>query len=71
MIEPITAIAASLAIGLAGMGAGYAEAHIGAAAAGGMTEKPEGFSKYLIYLVVPETIVVFGFIVSILLIFEV
>ena len=69
MVEPITAIAAALAIGLSGLGAAYAEAHIGAAGVGAILENEKTFSKVLVLTVVPETIVVFGFVVAMILLF--
>jgi len=69
MIDPIVAIAAGLAVGLTGLGTAYAEAHIGAAVAGLVAEDEKNFSKGLIFLVIPETIIVFGFAVAAMLIF--
>ena len=71
MVEPVIAIAAALAIGLSGLGAAYAEAHIGSSGVGAILEKPETFSKVLVLTVVPETIVVFGFVVAMILLFVV
>ena len=67
MIEPITAISAALAIGISGLGAAYAEAHIGAAAVGIIAEDEKNFTKGLILTVIPETIVVFGFVIAIMI----
>jgi V/A-type H+-transporting ATPase subunit K len=69
MAEPgLVAIGAGLAIGLAAVGAGLAEKDIGAAAVGAMAEKEELFVKGLIMTVLPETLVLFGFVVAYLLI---
>ncbi len=59
----LVAIAAGLAIGLAAIGVGLAQSRIGAAAAGTLAEKPEAFGQLLIYLVIPETLIIFGFLV--------
>lgn len=64
MVEPMAAIGAGLAIGLSAIGAGLAEQQIGAAAIGAMAEKEELFAKGLIMTVIPETLVIFGFIVA-------
>ena len=64
----LIAIGAGLAIGLAAIGAGIAEKEIGAAAVGAMAEKEETFGKGLILTVIPETLVIFGLVVAILLI---
>lgn len=69
MVEGLVAIGAALAIGLAGIGAGMAEAPIGTAAIGAMAEKEELFGKGLILTVIPESIVVLGFVVAVLLLF--
>lgn len=64
MVDPITAIAAALAIGLSAIAAAIAEKDIGAAAVGAMAEKEELFVKGLIMTVLPETIVLFGFVIA-------
>lgn len=65
----LVALGAGLAVGLAGLGAGIGEQAIGAAAIGAMAEDPKFFGKGLLMTVIPETIVIFGLVVSILLIF--
>jgi V/A-type H+-transporting ATPase subunit K len=56
---------------LTGLAAAWAEKHIGSAAIGAMTEKEELFSKGLVLTVIPETIVIFGLTVSLVLLFVV
>lgn len=69
MVESgLVAIGAGLAIGLTAIAAGIAEKEIGAAAVGAMAEKEEAFGKGLILTVIPETLVIFGLVVAILLI---
>lgn len=65
----LVAIGAGLAVGLAGLGAGIGEQGIGAAAVGAMAEDPKFFGKGLLMTVIPETIVIFGLVVSLLLLF--
>ncbi len=65
----LVAIGAGLAVGLTAIGAGLAEKDIGAAAVGAMAEKEELFGKALILTVIPETLVIFGLVVSLMLIF--
>lgn len=65
----LIAIGAGLAIGLAALATGFAQARIGAAAVGALLEKPESFGTVIILLVIPETIVIFGFTISILILF--
>jgi len=62
------AIAAGLAIGLSAIATAMAEKTIGAAAIGAMAEKEHLFGKGLILTVIPETIVIFGLVVAILII---
>lgn len=67
-IEPVTAIGAAIAIGSCALAAAWAETKIGAAAVGAMAEKEELFGKGLILTVIPETLVIFGLIVAIMII---
>ena len=64
----LIAIGAGLAIGLTAIAAGIAEKEIGAAAIGAMAEKGETFGKGLILTVIPETLVIFGFVMAFLII---
>lgn len=64
----LMAIGAGLAIGLSAIAAGIAEKSIGAAAIGAMAEKESLFGKGLILTVIPETLVIFGMVVAILII---
>ncbi len=57
-------VGAGLAIGLAGIGVGIAQGYIGSAGLGTITEKPEAFGQVLIFLVIPETIIIFGFVIA-------
>ena len=63
----LIAIGAGLAIGLSAFAAGMAEKTIGAAAVGAIAEKEELFGKALILTVIPETIVIFGLVATILI----
>ena len=60
-------LGASLAIGLACIGAGIAVGYVGAAACGIIGEKPEMLGKTLIYLGLAEGIAVYGIVISILI----
>lgn len=64
----LIALGAGLAIGLSALAAAWAEKSIGVAAIGAMAEKEELFGKGLILTVIPETIVIFGLVVAILII---
>lgn len=63
----LIAIGSGLAIGLSALAAAIAEKEIGAAAVGAMAEKEELFGKGLILTVIPETLVIFGLVVAILI----
>jgi len=58
------AVGAGLSIGLAAIGVGLAQAAIGSAGAGTLAERPEAFGQILIYLVIPETIIIFAFVIA-------
>jgi V/A-type H+-transporting ATPase subunit K len=61
------AIGAALAIGIAGIGSATGIGIAGAAGVGATGEKPEVFSRSLMFQVLPMTQVVYGFIFSVLL----
>jgi len=61
-------IAAGLAIGLAALATAWAQKTIGAAAVGAAAENDKMFGRGLIYMVIPETIVLFGLIIAFLLV---
>ena len=64
----LVAIGAGLAIGISALAAGWAESAIGTAAVGAMAENEKLFGKGLILTVIPETLVIFGLVVAILVI---
>ena len=64
------AIAAALAVGLTGIAAAIAEMAIGSAAVGATAENKDVFGLVLLLTVIPETIVIFGLVVALLLIFK-
>jgi V/A-type H+-transporting ATPase subunit K len=65
----IAAIGAGLAVGLTGIGAGMGEKDVGAAAVGAMTEDRSIFGTAMIFMVIPETIVIFGLVIAIIILF--
>ncbi|HUV61198.1 MAG TPA: ATPase [Thermoplasmata archaeon] len=60
-------IGAGIAIGVAGLGTGVAQGQVGAAAVGATAEDPKMFGKGMILMVLPETIVILGFVVAFLI----
>jgi len=63
----VIAISSAAAIIGTAFAAAWAEKAIGTAAMGAMAEKEELFGKGLILTVIPETIVIFGLVVAILI----
>jgi len=64
----LVAMSAAVAIGLSALAAAWAEKAIGSAAIGAMAEKEELFGKGLILTVIPETLVIFGLVVAIMMV---
>lgn len=60
-------IGASLAVGLACIGSGYAVAKIGSAGIGAVAEKPELMGKTLVFLGLAEGISIYGLIIAIII----
>ena len=56
--------AAALAVGLGALGTGWAQSRIGSAGAGAIAEKPEVSGIMLVFLALPETMVILGFVVA-------
>ena len=63
----IIALGSAIAIVGTAIAAAWAEKEIGVAAIGAMAEKEELFGKGLILTVIPETIVIFGLVVALLI----
>ncbi len=63
----LVALSASIAIVGSAIASAMAEKAIGTAAIGAMAEKEELFGKALILTVIPETLVIFGLVVAILI----
>lgn len=57
----LMAIGAGIAIGLAALGTGIAQARIGAAGAGTIAEKPDLVGVVILLVAIPETMVILGF----------
>lgn len=62
----LVALSAAAAISVTAIAAAIAEKAIGVAAIGAMAEKEELFGKGLILTVIPETIVIFGLVIAIM-----
>ena len=62
------ALGAGLAMGLSALAAAWSQGTLGSTALGVAAERPEFENKVLIYVAIPETIVLFGFVIAFLLI---
>ena len=69
MERALTAVAAALAIGLSALATAWVQSRIGSAGTGAIAEKPELRGIVILMLAIPETIVILGFVVSMLLLF--
>jgi V/A-type H+/Na+-transporting ATPase subunit K len=65
--QGLVAIGMGLAVGLSALGTGLAQARIGAAGLGSAVEKPESLGLALIFLLLPETLVIFGLVIAFIL----
>ncbi len=64
----LLAIGAGIAVGLAAIATGYAQAKIGSAGVGAMAEKPELTGRIILLVAIPETLVILGFAVAAMII---
>ncbi len=62
------ALSAALTVIGAAFATAWAEKVIGGAAVGAMAEKPELFVRGLVLMVIPETIIIFGLVVAIIMV---
>ncbi|MCI0503293.1 ATPase [Candidatus Micrarchaeota archaeon] len=61
------ALGAGIAMGLSALAAAWSQGTLGASALGAVAERPELEKNILIYIVLPEVLAVFGFLVAVLL----
>ena len=67
MEKVLVALAAALAVGISALATAWAEKVVGTAAVGAMAENERLFGKGIAFMVLPETIVLFGFAIAFLL----
>jgi V/A-type H+-transporting ATPase subunit K len=60
-------MAAAGAIGIAALATAWVQSRIGSAGAGALAEKPEVRGTIIVMLAIPETIVILGFVVAVLI----
>ncbi len=62
------ALSAALVLGLSAVATAWAQSRIGSAAAAALAEKPELSGTAIILVAIPETMVILGFVVAVLII---
>lgn len=65
----LIAVAASMAVGLCALATAIAQSRIGAAGCGTLAEKPELSGTVILLVAIPETMVILGFVVAVVLLF--
>jgi len=66
-IEGMAAIGAAAAVGIAAIATAYTQAKIGAAGVGALAEDDSLFGQVLVLTVIPETMVIFGLVVALII----
>jgi V/A-type H+/Na+-transporting ATPase subunit K len=70
MEKVLVCFAAALAIGLCAIATAWAQSRIGAAGAGTIAERPEMTGTVIILLAIPETMLILGFVVSVMILYK-
>jgi V/A-type H+-transporting ATPase subunit K len=68
MEKGLIALAAAIAIALCGLATAWAQSKVGSAGAGAVAEKPEVAGVIIILMAIPETMVILGFVIAIMII---
>jgi V/A-type H+-transporting ATPase subunit K len=63
----LIAFAAALAVGISAIATAWVQSRIGTAGAGALAEKPEVRGAVIVMLAIPETLVILGFVVAVLI----
>ncbi len=61
------ALAAAFAVGISAIATAWVQSRIGSAGAGALAEKPEVRGAIIVMLAIPETLVILGFVVAVLI----
>lgn len=64
------ALSAALAVGIPALATAWAQSRIGSAGAATLAEKPELSGTIIILVAIPETMVILGFVVAVLILFQ-
>jgi V/A-type H+-transporting ATPase subunit K len=65
----LIALGAGLAVGLTALATALAQGRIGSAGAGTIAEKPETAGSIILLVAIPETMVILGFVIAIVIVF--
>jgi len=64
-----TYLSAALAVGIPALATAWAQSKIGSAAVGALVEKKDLAGLMIVFLAIPETMVVLGFVIAVLIIY--
>lgn len=67
MEKVFLSLAAALAVGISALATAWVQSRIGSAGAGALSEKPELRGTVIMMLAIPETLVILGFVVALLI----
>ena len=67
MDKVLIAVAAAVAVGVSAIATAWVQSRIGSAGAGALAEKPEVRGSIIVMLAIPETLVILGFVVAVLI----
>jgi V/A-type H+-transporting ATPase subunit K len=67
MDKVLVALAAAVAVGVSALATAWVQSRIGSAGAGALAEKPEVRGAIIVMLAIPETLVILGFVVAVLI----
>ncbi len=67
MDKVLIAAAAAVAVGVSAVATAWVQSRIGSAGAGALAEKPEVRGAIIVMLAIPETLVILGFVVAVLI----
>jgi len=65
-----TVLAAALAVAIPALATAWAQSRIGPALAASMAEKPELSTTAILMIAIPETMVILGFVIAVLILFS-
>jgi len=66
--KALIALSAALCVAITGLATAWAQSRVGSAGAGAVAEKPEVSGTIIILMAIPETMVILGFVVAIMII---